>query len=214
MVLCKVVRMRLIHYTDNNPCIDTASPPRQLPFLKYYKKEITEIMIHDSLTLYKLIILYMLNRVNFSLTTAQISDFILEKEYTNFLTLQQVFSELTEAGMISSQSIRNRTHLSITEEGKETLSFFKNRISDAIINDIETYLAEKEFDMRNEVSVLGDYYKSTSGEYEAHLVAKEKDINLLTITLSVPTEELAASICDNWQKKNQDIYQYLVQELF
>ena len=70
----------------------------------------------------------MLNRVNFSLTTAQISDFILEKEYTNFLTLQQVFSELTEAGMISSQSIRNRTHLSITEEGKETLSFFKNRI--------------------------------------------------------------------------------------
>lgn len=171
-------------------------------------------MIHDSLTLYKLIILYMLNRVNFSLTTAQISDFILEKEYTNFLTLQQVFSELTEAGMISSQSIRNRTHLSITEEGKETLSFFKNRISDAIINDIETYLAEKEFDMRNEVSVLGDYYKSTSGEYEAHLVAKEKDINLLTITLSVPTEELAASICDNWQKKNQDIYQYLVQELF
>ena len=158
-------------------------------------------MIQDSLTLYKLIILYMLNRVNFSLTTAQISDFILEKEYTNFLTLQQVFSELTEAGMISSQSIRNRTHLSITEEGKETLSFFKNRISDAIINDME-------------VSVLGDYYKSTSGEYEAHLVAKEKDINLLTITLSVPTEEMAASICDNWQKKNQDIYQYLVQELF
>ena len=27
-------------------------------------------------------------------------------------------------------------------------------------------------------------------------------------------EEMAASICDNWQKKNQDIYQYLVQELF
>lgn len=156
----------------------------------------------------------MLNRVSFPLTTAQISDFILEKEYTNFLTLQQVINELTDAGMISTQSIRNRTHLAITEEGKETLNFFQNRINDAIKNDINTYFRENEFSLRNEVSVLGDYYKSTSGEYEAHLVAKDRGIKLVDITLSVPTEELASSICDNWQKKNQEIYQYLIKELF
>lgn len=58
------------------------------------------------------------------MTTAQISDFILEKDYTNFLTLQQVINELTDAGMVEAQTVRNRTHLSITEEGKETLNFF------------------------------------------------------------------------------------------
>lgn len=47
-------------------------------------------MLQDPLTLYKLIVLYMLNRVTFPLTAAQVSDFILGKEYTNFLTLQQV----------------------------------------------------------------------------------------------------------------------------
>lgn len=156
----------------------------------------------------------MLNRVSFPLTTAQISDFILGKEYTNFLTLQQVINELTDAGMISSRSNRNRTHLAITEEGKETLSYFENRVNDGIKADINTYLKENELAMRNEVSVLGDYYKSTSGEYEAHLVAKDKDINLVEITLSVPVEEVAAAICDNWQKKNQEIYQYLIRELF
>ena len=36
---------------------------------------------------------YMLNKVNFKLTYSQISGFILEKEYTNFLTLQQVISD-------------------------------------------------------------------------------------------------------------------------
>lgn len=171
-------------------------------------------MLQDPLTLYKLIVLYMLNRVTFPLTTAQISDFILEKEYTNFLTLQQVISELTDAGMVSSQSIRNRTHLTITEEGRETLTFFENRISDGIKADINAYLKENEFAMRNEVSVQGDYYKSTSGEYEAHLVAKDRGINLVELILSVPTEEIAASICDNWQTKNESIYQYLIQELF
>ncbi|MBQ1848952.1 MAG: DUF4364 family protein [Lachnospiraceae bacterium] len=171
-------------------------------------------MVQDPITLYKLIVLYMLDRVSFPLTGAQISDFMLEKEYTNFLTLQQIINELTEAGMISAQSIRNRTHLSITNEGKETLRFFENRIGDAVKKDVLQYFAEKEFDLRNEVSVLADYYKATSGEYEARLVAKDRGISLIDLTLSIPTKELAESICDNWQKKNQEIYQYIVQELF
>jgi len=171
-------------------------------------------MLQDPLTLYKLIVLYMLNRVTFPLTTAQISDFILGKEYTTFLTLQQAINQLTDAEMISTQSIRNRTHLAITEEGKETLNFFQNRISDGIKTDINNYFRENELTLRNEVSILGDYYKSTSGEYEAHLVAKDRGVKLIDITLSVPTEDLAANICDNWQKKNEEIYAYITKELF
>ena len=171
-------------------------------------------MLQDPLTLYKLIILYMLDRVKFPITTAQISNYILEKEYTNFLTLQQVISELTEANLIDARTVGNRTHLNITEEGRETLHFFENRINDAIKTEINQYFQENEFTLRDEVSVLGDYYKATSGEYEAHLVAKDRDTNLVELTLSVPTKEVAQSICDNWQKKNQEIYQYLIKQLF
>ena len=57
-----------------------------------------EFMVQEPLTLYKLIILYMLNRVNFKLTYSQISSFILEKEYTNYITLQQVISDLQDSG--------------------------------------------------------------------------------------------------------------------
>ena len=168
----------------------------------------------DPLTLYKLIILYMLNRVDFPLTKAQIGDFILEKEYTNFLTLQQAIGELIDAGFVTAKSIRNRTHLILTEDGKQTLSFFGNQISDSIKKDIDEYFRNHELEMRNEVSILADYYKSTSGEYEAHLIAKDKGINLIDLTMSVPLEETAISICDNWQKKNQEIYQYLIEQLF
>lgn len=171
-------------------------------------------MTQDPLTLYKLIVLYMLNRVTFPMTKAQISDFILDKEYTNFLTLQQVINELIDAHLVDAQSIRNRTHLLITAEGRDTLGFFENRISPAIKEDINVFFCEKEYTMRNEVSILADYYKSTSGEYEAHLVAKDKGIELVEIKLSVPTEDTAAAICDNWQKKNQEVYQKLIEQLF
>lgn len=171
-------------------------------------------MTQDPLTFYKLIILYMLNRVNFPLTKAQIGDFILEREYTNFLTLQQAFAELIDAELVVAKSNRNRTHLAITDEGRETLSFFENRINGSIKEEIDNFFIANELEMRNEVSILADYYKSVSGEYETHLVAKEKDVTMVEITLSVPDEDTASAICANWQKKNLDIYQYLTRQLF
>lgn len=171
-------------------------------------------MNQDPLTLYKLIVLYMLDRVSFPLTKAQVGDFILEKEYTNFLTLQQAISELTDAELVEARSIRNRTHLELTKEGKETLDFFKNRISPSIRSDIDKYFKDNEFELRNEVSVFSNYYKSTSGEYEASLCIKEKDIELVNIKLSVPTEDIASSICDKWEGACQEIYSNIVSQLF
>jgi hypothetical protein len=68
--------------------------------------------------------------------------------------------------------------------------------------------------MRNVASVLSDYKKAANGEYEARLIIKDNNINLVDITLSVPDEEIAVSICDNWQRNNQEIYKFLVDKLF
>ena len=171
-------------------------------------------MTQDPLTLYKLIVLYMLNKVKFKLTYAQISEFSLEKEYTNFLTLQEVISDLQDTELIKADTTMNRTYFSITDEGRNTLSYFGNRIGEAIIADIDAFLAEKHLELKNEASITSTYYKATTGEFEAQLIAREKDVELVNIKLSVPTEDMAASICDSWQKKNQSIYKYLMQELF
>ncbi len=156
----------------------------------------------------------MLGKAAFPLTKAQVGNFILEKEYTNYLTLQQVIAELIDADLIDAKSSRNRTLLAITDEGRETLSFFENRINDSIKKDIGDFFSDNEMEMRNEVSILSDYYKAVSGEYEAHMLAKEKGVKILEITLSVPDEDTASAICANWQNKNQDIYQYIIKQLF
>lgn len=171
-------------------------------------------MTQDPLTLYKLITLYMLDRVNFPLTKAQIGDFLLGHDYTNFLTLQQVIAELIDTELIRAASRRNRTYLEITEEGKKTLSYFENRVSDPIKEDISSFFAAHEMEMRSESAIQADYYKATSGEYEARLIIKEKDVTVVNLTLSVPDEDTAAALCANWQKKSQSVYQYLISQLF
>lgn len=171
-------------------------------------------MTQDPLTLYKLILLYMLDRVEFKLTSAQISSFILEKEYTNYMTLQQVISDLLDAELIQAETLRNRTYYAITDEGQKTLSYFGNRIGNAIIEDIHAFLKEKNLELKNEASITANYDKSVTGGYDAELTAKEKNVELVKIKLNVPTEEMAETLCDSWHNKNQQIYKYLMQELF
>ena len=170
-------------------------------------------MTQEPLTLYKLIILYMLEQVDCPLTTAQLSEFILEQGYTNYLTLQQALSELTEAGLIETRTIRNRTRLINTADGSEALQFFGNRISDAIREDIARFFEANEVALRSEVNIQADYYKSTSGEYEVRMVARDKDTLLIDLTLSLPDEGMAQQMCDKWHKQNQEIYRYLMEQL-
>ena len=112
--------------------------------------------------LYKLIILYMLNRVDFPLTNSQISEFILDEGYTTYFKLQQAIAELIESGFVREEATHNRTFYHITEEGAETVYYFKNDISRAIQDDINAFLQKKKYVLKNEVSVKSDYYRRSA----------------------------------------------------
>lgn len=156
----------------------------------------------------------MLDKVNFKLSYSQISSFILEKEYTNFMTLQQVIADLQDTELIQTDASLNRTLFSITVEGRNTLSYFENRIGDAIKADIDAFLTEKHLELKNEAAITAKYYKTTSGEYEAELSANEKNVELVNIKISVPAKDMAETICESWYNKNQQIYKYLMETLF
>ena len=83
----------------------------------------------EKLTQVKLIILYMLARVDFLMTASQISDFVLGKGYTDYFTLVTSLGELEDAGLVHTETIRNSTYYTITPEGEETVGYFGNRIS-------------------------------------------------------------------------------------
>lgn len=50
-------------------------------------------MEENGLTLYKLMILFLIKKVDFPLSNSQISEFILDKGYTTYFKLQQAFHD-------------------------------------------------------------------------------------------------------------------------
>ena len=167
----------------------------------------------ETFTLYKLIILYMLQKVDFPLTNGQISEFILDKGYTNYFKLQQALSEMVDAGLLHEEQENNRTLYHLTEQGTETIHFFKNKISTAIQEDIDSFLKEKRYDLRNEVSVKADYYRNEHEEYSVRCQVLENEISLIDLTLGVPTQKEAQTISNNWSKRSQEIYALVMQRL-
>ena len=157
----------------------------------------------EAQTLYKLIVLSMLDRVDFPLTNAQISDFILTKEYTNYFTLQQVLAELVETDLAEENTVRNSTYYQMTEKGKETLNYFGHMVSAAIHEDMDKYFKDNAIALRDEMSVKADYYENNHEEYSVRLRVMEKDSALIDLTLSVPTEGQANSICRKVGKRKK-----------
>lgn len=164
-------------------------------------------------TLYKLIILYLLKKVEFPMTNSQLSAFVLEEEYTDYFTLQETLSDMVDSRLLATETIRNSTRYSLTETGRETLDYFGHEISDAIKDDVVVYLKKNRIQMRNENAVIADYHRNSNGEFTARLQVKEKEGFVIDLSLSVPAEQQAIILCDNWKRKNIEIYKYLMKEL-
>ena len=170
-------------------------------------------MLAEPMTLYKLMNLYMLHQVNFPLTNAQLSNFFLDREYTTYFTLQQALNELLDAGLVKKETMRNSSRYEITKEGEETLEFFGKNISPAIVSDMDEYLKQNRFRMRNEVGLISDFYKSTNQDYIVHCEVREGKAVLVNLDISVPDKEQAEIMCKHWKDRSQEIYAYVMKSL-
>ena len=170
-------------------------------------------MLSEPMTLYKLMILYLLKQVNVALSENMISEFFLSREYTGYFTLKQALSELGESGLIQLHSTRNASRYSVTEEGVQTLSFFGKRLSPEILADIDRFLRENRFQIRNELSVHADYYPAGQTGYRVHCEVTEGKNSLFSVELTAPEEAQALEMCRRFSLRSGEVYRLLLKEL-
>lgn len=167
----------------------------------------------DSLMLYRLLILFMLKKVDFPLTISQLSQFFVDREYTDFLTLQQTINSLLETNFIDKEIVRNSSQYYITPEGEEALEMFQYKISDGLKDDVLDFFIENQYKLRNEAEVYSNYLPASSNEYIVQCVVKERNTTVLELKLNVATKDQAIAICDQWKEQSTDVYTYLINKL-
>ncbi len=164
----------------------------------------------EPFTIYKLTILYMLDKAGFPLSNTQISNFFLEQEYTDYFRVQEVIGDLVNADLINFESTHSNTQYTLTAAGRETLGFFKDKITDGIENDVKSFFERNKLEFRQENFILADYYKTTNQNYDVRCQVRSDSTTVLDLTLAVKTKEQAEAICNNWKNSNEDVYAYLM----
>lgn len=164
-------------------------------------------------TLYKLIILEMLNFVNFPLTNSQLTEFLIKYRYATYFEVQETISQLTASGLISEETVHHSTLYQMTGEGSRTLDYYRHMLPKSFIENIKDYLTKNKIELRSKVTVHSGYLPASNGEYAVQCRILEKGHVIFDMTLYAPTVELAEQMCYNWEKKQSALYSQLLMEL-
>lgn len=167
----------------------------------------------ETLMLYKLIILYILSKADFPLSNSQLTNFILENDYTDYFNVQQTLGELISDDYIHSQSIRNTTLYEISDAGREAVEQFPRFLSQGIRDDVDKYLRDNKYQLLDEISTPAEFYKEKEGVFTARLQILERTSVLFEMSLSLTSKEEAEHVCGQWRQKSSKLYSQIITEL-
>ena len=170
-------------------------------------------MTADSFMLYKLIILYFLYAAKQDISNAIISDFILQNRYTDYFSIQETLSSLKEDGLINAYQTISTAYYSLTDDGRETVQLFLQKLPADTVRQIDGYLKEHRIQIARDLAVRTDYTRTANGEYKTTCTVSEHGSHLFTVILNVPTEETAVKICRNFKENSDAAYSSLLNTL-
>jgi len=154
----------------------------------------------------KLLLLYIVNRLDFPVSNAQITELILENNLMNYFTLQQYIDELTSSGFLIYKDMDGSKRLSITEKGKNVLELFLDRISPAKYKKAEGYITDHWEIIKKELTVSADYTIEGKNNFIVSLKATEKDRLLMDIKFNVASNQQARELCTRWKDHCPELY--------
>ena len=93
----------------------------------------------------------------------------------------------------------------LTDEGRKTLSYLDEKISDSIKEDVLDFLENANLYYEEPVALSG-YEKTGDNKYAVTCSIRKRKKTLFQITISVSTKEQADAICSNWDAQYINTY--------
>ena len=161
----------------------------------------------------KLILLYIMKLSPNKFTKNEITEFILDKDYMNYFLIQQYLSELTSDNFVEYIKKDTTEVYNILKKGINTLTYFEDRISEEIKNELKLLFEKYEKEKIIESEIVCDYYAKENNQYVVSLKLVENEETLFSIYLDVANNKQAKLICENWKREPELIYQNIINVL-
>ena len=161
----------------------------------------------------KIMILYLLKRVTFPMSNAELWSYFSTKDTISEASFQETVLSLEEANLIHGEELNSVLRYELTKEGDEALFYFKGDIPREKVDSLEDYVIANKFRLRNETGVSTSIDKAEDGEYYVQLKVREGKTTLFEMRLAVPTEEQASVLAGHLEENAQQIYSYVLRKV-
>ena len=166
----------------------------------------------------KLIILYLINRMELSMSRAQITDFVIAKDFMDYFVLEQTMSDMLEQGLLTSTQENAQdvttTRYTITNDGYMSLEFFEEHIPKPVRNLINSYVKENRGRVKRDYEVSASYFPNIeNNDFQVKCGVYEDKRVLLELSISVDTREQAKIIQNNWHGNASGLYQRIIEAM-
>lgn len=161
----------------------------------------------------KLKLLYILNYINIPLTNIEITNYILENNFMDYFTLQQLLSDLCDSKFLKLNSKNGNEYYIISEAGSAALEMFSDKLPEYFTSEVDLNCSNLKKQLKRQRELIGHYYKKTEDVFIVTLQVMENEGVIFNLSVNVPTEDLAKNICKKWESNPEEIFGNIIKTL-
>ena len=153
----------------------------------------------------KLIVLCCLNFLG-PCTELQLLQFLFEYDLMNYFEMMFALNDLCDRGQAARPKKGAGYLYAVTAAGAEALMLFGGRVPHSVYALLKKTGGEWRQRFRREAQNLAQITQTDRGEYELKLRVVEQDMDMMTLTVSLPSREMAQQLANRWPRKAAQIY--------
>ncbi len=158
--------------------------------------------LHDKLDV-KVLILFILARIDTPLDVDQIYEVAYQDDSLNYFVLAESLPELKDTGHLD---VDERGRYTITEKGRKQGSYVEDSLAIPVVQKVSVAIQQKIDQLRRESLLSTEVTQDENGCWVATLHYRDDNKPLMSISLLAPNENHGKAMAENMRKNVASIY--------
>lgn len=165
---------------------------------------------NETLAENKVLILYILSKMNRPITNDNLLNLILKIRDMNYFYFKQFMVDLEENRYVVDYEKNGEIVYEITKKGRETLELTNDLLPGIIKLQVDSNFKENLRSLEDESSVVAEFTPNSETDFIVKCKIVEHNTVIFQVQISANSREQAKLICENWKKNSQTIYPTII----
>lgn len=161
----------------------------------------------------KLIILYIMHKIEYSLSNSQLLKLLYDFEGFNYYYFQHILSDLVEQKYIINYQHGEEWLYKITPSGSNVLELTQNILPGIIKYKLDTLIENLQKNLKHDVTISAEYIPENGDAYITKCKVVENHKTLFELNIYCVSQEQAKIVSENWKNNAIELYPQFIELL-